>query len=84
MSLYYESIGRNTRLISNKGEKTVNMSGKTKKIGDGSITSISDNQEAIEFCTEHCPFPTRPDRCGNCRAFKEFARGLIRQKKTNT
>lgn len=83
MSIYSANVGRNTRLTSNKGEKTVVMNQrKAKKIGDGSITAISDNPEAIAFCTDRCPFPGSPNRCGNCRAFKEFARELIRKQKS--
>lgn len=82
MSFYHCNVGRNARLNSIKGEKTVNMSvGKAKKIGDGSITAIQDNPEAIAFCTDRCPFPGSPNRCGNCREFKEFARDLIRKQK---
>lgn len=81
MSLYCGSIGRNHRLIANKEIKTVSYGEKAHRIGDGSITSVSDSPEAVDFCMNHCPHPNDGNRCGNCRAFKAFARGLIQKQK---
>ena len=81
MSLYYDCVRINPHLCANRvGRKTVSMD-PGKPVSKGSITAIQDTPEAVAFCTDHCPFPKNPDHCTHCRAFNEFAKRLITQKK---